>query len=261
MPPPPFTTAISDVHEDRIVVRGHDLCHDLIGRMGFTEFFLLMLLGKRPGPVLVRATDATLLAIAEHGFVPSIQAARMTLAGAPEAIQGAVAAGLLGAGSVVLGASEVAGRLLGEVAAAAEGKDLDTAAREALAGLRATKKPLPGFGHPTHRKGDPRAARLIALGHEWDVAGRHIAALAALERHVEPVYGRALPVNVSAAIPALLLDCGYPAEALKGIPLLARCASLIAHIAEEGERRLGFRLADAAIADLAYDGPEEGSRP
>lgn len=261
MPPPPLTTAISDVHPDRIVVRGHDLCRDLIGEMGFTAFFLLLLTGRTPEPVLVRATDAALLAIAEHGFVPSVQAARMTLAGAPEAIQGAVAAGLLGAGSVVLGAAETAGTLLAEVAGAADRSEPDTAAREVLAALRAERRPLPGFGHPTHRDADPRAARLIALAREWGVAGRHVAALEALARHVGPVYGRALPVNVSAAIPALLLDCGYPASALKGIPLLARCAALIAHLAEEGERRLGFRLADAAIADLAYDGPEEGSRP
>lgn len=263
MPPPPFTTAISDVHRDRIVVRGHDLCRDLIGKMGLTEYFLLLLTGARPTPLLVRATDAALLAIAEHGFVPSIQAARMTLAGAPEAMQGAVAAGLLGAGSVVLGASETAGRLLAEVTASASAArgDVDAAAREALAALRAAKQPLPGFGHPTHRAGDPRAVRLVALAKEWGVAGAHVAALEALDRHVEGVYGRALPMNVSAAIPALMLDCGYPAAALKGIPLLARCAALIAHLAEETERKLGFRLADAAIAALAYDGPAEGSRP
>ena len=263
MPPEnAFATAIADVHRDRIVVRGHDLCRDLIGGTGFTEFFLLLLTGARPTPLLVRATDACLIAIAEHGFVPSVQAARMTLAGAPEAVQGAVAAGLLGAGSVVLGASEVAGRLLADVAAEADARgDADEAARASLQALRAARRPLPGFGHPTHKDGDPRAARLVALAHDWGVAGRHIAALAALERNVAGAYGRALPVNVSAAIPALMLDAGYPPAALKGIPLLARCASLIAHLAEESERRLGFRLADAAIAKLAYDGPAEGSRP
>ena len=146
-------------------------------------------------------------------------------------------------------------------AAAASTGSVDEAAREALAALKAARRPLPGFGPPTHRAGDPRAARLVSLAREWGVAGAHTAALEALDRHVATVYGRALPVNVSAAIPALMLDCGYPASALKGIPLLARCAALIAHLAEETERKLGFRLADAAIADLAYDGPAEGSRP
>jgi citrate synthase len=246
-----MTTAIADVHEDRIVVRGHDLCRDLIGQTGFTAYFLLLLTGKRPGATLVRAADAAMVALAEHGFVPSIQAARMTLAAAPDALQGAVAAGLLGCGPVILGASEDAGRLLAKVAAA---PDPDEAAREALTALRAARQPLPGFGHPIHRKGDPRAARLIALADELGVRGAHCAALAAIEAQVEPVYGRRLVTNVSAAIPALLLDAGYPVAALKGIPLLARCASLIAHCAEEAERHLGFRLADAATSALAYDG-------
>jgi citrate synthase len=252
----PYSTAISEVHADRVVIRGHDLCSDLIGRVSLTEHFLLLLTGTLPSETLRRATDAAMVAIAEHGFVPSVQAARMTLAGAPEALQGAVAAGLLGAGSVVLGSAEVAGRLLAEIAAE---PDIEAAARAALVRLRETRATLPGFGHPTHKAGDPRAARLVALAHEWGVAGRHVAALAALQRLVEPVYGRALPANVSAAIPALLLDAGYPAAALKGIPVLARCAALIAHLAEETERRLGFRLADQAIATLAYDGPAEGT--
>ena len=91
-----LTTAISDVHVDRVEVRGYDLCDALIGKINFTEYFLLLLTGSRPSVALVAITDATLVAIAEHGLVPSVQAARMTLAAAPEALQGAVAAGLLG---------------------------------------------------------------------------------------------------------------------------------------------------------------------
>lgn len=255
-------SAISDVHVDRIIVRGRDLCADLIGRIGFTEYFLLLLTGERPSPKLLAAADACLVAIAEHGFVPSVQAARMTLAGAPEAVQGAVAAGLLGAGAVVFGSSEVAGRLLTDVAAeGARRGDLDAAALDAVKALRAARATLPGFGHPTHKQGDPRAARLLAIADELGVSGQHVAALRAVEAAVEPVYGRRLPTNVSAAIPALLLDAGYPVAALKGIPILARCASLIAHLHEEADRRLGFKLADVADEAVGYDGPPEGTRP
>jgi citrate synthase len=253
-----LASAIADVHPDRIVVRGEDLCRDLIGRIGFTEYFLLLLTGERPSAKLLAAADACLVAIAEHGFVPSIQAARMTLAGAPEAMQGAVAAGLLGAGAVVLGSAEAAGRLLADVAAeSARRGDLAAAAQEAVARLRAARAPLPGFGHPTHKAGDPRAARLLAVADELGVSGVHVAALRAVEAAVEPAYGRRLPTNVSAAIPALLLDAGYPVAALKGIPLLARCASLIAHLHEEAERKLGFRLADIAEHAVGYDGRPE----
>lgn len=254
-----MTSAICDVHPDRIGIRGLDLCQDLIGNVGFTEYFLLLLTGTRPSQQLIAITDATLVAIAEHGLVPSVVAARMTYAAAPDALQGAVAAGLLGCGPVILGASESAGRLLIELLKMAAGSsDLDAAAIELMTRMHAEKKFLPGFGHPIHRDADPRAARLLAVAENLGLKGVHCAALAALERHAESVYGRHLPMNVSAAIPAVLLDAGYPAAALKGIPMLARCASLIAHLHEEATQRLGFALAAAATADVRYQGPDRG---
>jgi len=163
----------------------------------------------------------------------------MTYAADPAAIQGAVSAGLLGCGSVILGASQVAGALLIEVATAAkQGETLDEAALRILARLKAEGSTVPGFGHSIHRDGDPRAVRLLAVAEELGVSGEHCAAAKALERHVATVTGRNLPMNVSAGIPALLLDAGYPADSLKGIPLLARCAALIAHLREESRTRL-----------------------
>jgi citrate synthase len=105
------TTAICTSNEDTIVVRGHDLARDLIGKIGFTGHFFLLLTGRLGTAAELAVLDATLVAIAEHGLVPSVQASRMTFAAAPDAMQGAVAAGILGCGSVILGASETAGRL------------------------------------------------------------------------------------------------------------------------------------------------------
>lgn len=255
--PEGLRSAIAQAELDRIKVRGHDLCDELLGHTGFTEYFLLLLTGQRPSPMLVKVADATLVAIAEHGLVPSVVAARMTLAAAPDALQGAVSAGLLGCGSVILGASETAGRLLVEIIGkAGEAGDLDAAARHVLGELRAQKKSLPGFGHPIHRNGDPRAAKLLLLAREWGVAGRHVDALLAVQRAIEPIWGRSLVLNVSGAIPAVLLDAGYPVGALRGIPLLARTASLVAHLLEESKRPLGFALADVAAAAVTYDGGE-----
>jgi citrate synthase len=232
------------------------LCRDLLGRIEFVEYFLLLLTGQRPSPELLRAVNATLVAIAEHGLVPSVVAARMTFAAAPDALQGAVSAGLLGCGSVILGASETAGRLLIDVVERSGGGDPSRAAQEALAALRQERKTLPGFGHPIHRNGDPRATKLLSLAHEWGTAGRHVAALSAIEAAAPEVWGRKLVLNVSGAIPAVLLDAGYPAGALRGIPLLARAASLIAHLLEEAARPTGFAMADAAARSVTYDGGE-----
>src|SRR5512146_1078540 len=115
-------TAICASDDETIVVRGADLCRDLIGKVPFTDYFWLLVTGHRPDVVASRVLDATLVAIAEHGLVPSVQASRMTLAAAPDAIQGAVAAGILGCGSVILGASETAGRFFLRIDALAREK-------------------------------------------------------------------------------------------------------------------------------------------
>ena len=231
-------------------MRGRNLCGELIGRTDFTSYFWLLVTGRMPDDTQRFFADAVLTAIAEHGLVPSVVAARMTLAAAPEAFQGAVAAGLLGCGSVVLGSAEAAGRFLHELAESGE----DPAA--AVGRLRAEKKAIPGFGHPLHSGGDPRANLLLKLAAEKGVEGRHVGALRAVEAALPAALGKALPINVNGAIPAVMLDVGFPLAALKGISLLARTASLIAHLTEETERPIGFILSGEAAAAIDYDGPE-----
>ena len=153
---------MAKVELERITVRGLDLCKEVIGQQSFTSYFLFLLTGTKPSEKLILATDATLIAIAEHGLVPSVQAARMTLAAAPDALQGAVAAGLLGCGSVILGASETAGLLLVELLKKSESsaESLDQIAHNRLKEIRESRATLPGFGHPTHKLGDPRAEKI-----------------------------------------------------------------------------------------------------
>lgn len=247
-------TAICASNPETIVVRGRDLCADLIGRIGFTDYTWLLITGQLPTPQQRAVLDSTLLAIAEHGLVPSVVAARMTLAAGPEALQGAVAAGLLGCGSVVLGSSEVAGRFLHEVVNRAQGGGLEGAARAVVAEMRAQRKAIPGFGHPLHSGSDPRAKRLFEIAEEHGTSGRHVAAAHVVETLLPELTGRTLALNVSGAIPAVLLDAGFPVGALKGVPLLARTAGLIAHLLEEQQRSIGFVLAHEGASSIAYDG-------
>jgi citrate synthase len=174
----------------------------------------------------------------------------MTYAAAPEAFHGAVAAGLLGCGSVVLGSAEAAGHFLHDLVESGED------AGAAIIRLRSAKQAIPGFGHPLHSGGDPRANVLLRLAAEKGVEGSHVAALRAVEAALPQALGRALPINVNGAIPAIMLDVGFPLPALKGISLLARAASLIAHLNEESQRPIGFILSGEAAAAIDYDGPE-----
>ena len=252
--------ATSDAHS--ITVRGHDLCDDLIGKIDFTDYFWLLVTGDRPSETQLAVTNACLVAIAEHGLVPSVQAARMTLAAGPDAWQGAMAAGLLGMGSVVAGSSETAGRYIVEVLedSRKSGTDLNAAARKSLEGLKAARAKVPGLGHPQHNTGDPRANVLMKLADDLGVAGDHVACLRAIGEEAPAIMERPLPINVSGAIPALMLDAGWPVDAMKGIPLLARAAGLVAHLYEETQRSIGFVMSHKADLAIEYDGPASGKK-
>jgi citrate synthase len=249
------SSALSTSSADTIVVRGKDLCRELIGQVSFTDYLWFLLTGDMPQAPQRRVLDATLVAIAEHGLVPSVQASRMTYAAAPEALQGAVAAGLLGCGSVILGAAEDAGRLLADVVARMRDADPAAAATAAITELRKTRKAVPGYGHPLHKGEDPRASRLFAVATEAGLPDAHRRAARQIEALMPTLTGKPLVMNVSAAIPAVLLDAGFPLGALKGVPLLARTASLIAHLLEEQTRPIGFVLSHAAGKAIDYDGP------
>ena len=249
------SSAISSSNAETILVRGRDLVRELVGGLSFTEHFWLLVTGAMPSAAQRRVLDATLVAIAEHGLVPSVQAARMTLAAAPEALQGAVAAGILGCGSVVFGSAESAGRFFEEIQTrAAKGADLEAAATAVVREHRAAKRPIPGYGHPLHRGGDPRAARLLEVAAEAGSAGRYVEIARLVERLIPTLLNRPLTLNVSGAIPAVLLDAGYPLLGLKGVPLLARTAGLIAHLVEEQQRAIGFVMSHAAAQAIDYDG-------
>jgi citrate synthase len=253
----PFT-AICTSDAQSITVRGRDLCGDIIGKMDFTSYFWLLVTGSEPTEVQKLFANAVLAAIAEHGLVPSVVAARMTYAAAPEAFHGAVASGLLGCGSVVLGSAEVAGRFYADLVAkvrSGEGTPAEIAS-DGVRTLRATRQAIPGFGHPQHSAGDPRALLLLKMAEEHGIVGEHIGMLYALRDCLPESLGRPLPINVNGAIPAVMLDVGFPVGALKGISLLARTASLIGHLHEEIDRPIGFIMSGAAAAAIDYDGPE-----
>lgn len=248
------TSSISTANSEMIVVRGFDLCKDLIGSVSITEHFWLLTTGKRATVAQARVLDACLVAIAEHGMVPSVQAARMTYAAGPEAMQGAVAAGILGCGSVILGSAENAGKFLSKINERSRKDGMATAAKSLAQEYRSAKIPFPGYGHPLHTDEDPRAGRLLSVAKQAGLAGAYAEAARAAETAIREIMGRPLVLNVSGAIPAVLLDAGFPLGGLKGVPILARAASLIAHLVEEQVRPIGFLLSEAAESSIAYDG-------
>jgi citrate synthase len=238
---------ISQVYPDRVEVRGRDLTGDLMGRLTFTEYFHLLLTGREPTEDQRFFLDLLLVSIAEHGMMPTNIAARMTLAADPESLQGAVAAGILGCGPVILGTSAECARLLEE--AQASGREPLEIAQE----IHAAGGKVPGFGHPVHKTLDPRAERILELADARGVSGAHTELARRLRDAVAAAWGKPLTMNVSMPIAAVMLDLGFPSAAVKAVPILARTAGLLAHLAEEQEQPLGFLMARSAEEAIEYE--------
>jgi len=248
------SSAIATADASSITIRGRDLCGDLMGRMSFTDYFYFLVTGREPSEDQRYFLDLLLIAIAEHGMTPTAVAARMTYDADPQSLQAAVAAGILGCGTVVLGTSELCGALLSEAKQRVDAGELAEAVARAIAAeTRASGGKMPGFGHPLHRPVDPRTQRILSLANERGVAGPYVALAIAFEKAVAQAWGKPLVMNVSMAIAAVLLDLGFPAAMVKAIPLLARTGGILAHLAEEQGNQIGFLMASHAEEAIAYE--------
>ena len=230
-------TGIGTSSADAITIRGRDLATDLMGTVTFTEHAFLLAAGRLPTPEETRVFDAVLVALADHGLTPTVLAARLTYLGAPESIQGAIAAGLLGAGSVFLGVVEDTARFLagileplGETPGEAA---LRGAAGAAVADAVAAGRRLPGLGHPVHKVEDPRVPRLYAIAADNRLAGPHHTLLEHVAAAHREATGKALPINGAGAAGAALADLGFPPALVRGFAVLARAAGVVGHLAEE----------------------------
>jgi citrate synthase len=261
-------TDIGHSTSDSITLRGHDV-PELMGQMSFSDVAFLVASGRRPTGAESRLFNAVLIALADHGLTPIALAARLTYTGAPEALQGAVAAGLLGGGSVFLGPVEDTARFLDDVLArvpderASSDDELQAAATQAVGQALSAGRRIPGLGHPIHKVTDPRTPRLYELAEETDLAGPHLRLLAMVATAHRAATGKALPINGAGAAGAVLADLGFAPFLTRGFALVARTAGLIGHLAEEAERPIGMRLwkevdtrASAAMVEDSPDEPE-----
>ncbi|MCI2418151.1 citryl-CoA lyase [Saccharopolyspora sp. K220] len=239
-----YPTSIGTSDATTIKLLGHDLAGELLGEVGFGELAFWLTTLRRPTRSEVRVFETVLVALADHGFTPTAIAARLTLLSAPESVQGAMAAGLLGGGSRFLGVTEDTGRFLAETLA--EGtetptteREWDALARSAIERRRAQRKLVPGLGHPVHKGQDPRTPVIIRIAREEGQYGPHLALFEAIGRVAPDVLGRALPLNGAGVCGAALADLGLPIELLRGYALLARAAGLLGHLAEELRHPIG----------------------
>jgi citrate synthase len=252
-----YPTAIGTSDLDSIRLLGHDLADELMGQVGFAELAFWLVANRRPSRGELRLFETVLVALADHGFTPTVIAARLTLTSAPEALQGAVAAGLLGGGSRFLGVTEDAGRFLADTLASydaglpTDDAGWDEIARAAVEKQHSDGRFVPGLGHPVHKNGDPRAPVIYRVADEEAVTGPHLQLFAAIGRVHPSVLGKTLPLNGAGVCGAALADLGFPPSILRGFALLARTAGLLGHLAEEMRRPVGMQI--YADIDSALD--------
>jgi citrate synthase len=257
-----FPTSLGTSTPERIGLLGQDLTADLMGKVGFGELAFWLVAMRRPTPGEVRVFEAVLVALADHGFTPTAIAARLTYLSAPDALQGALASGLLGGGSRFLGVTEDCGGYLHRVLDGHDGdlpttdEEWDALALEAVSETRAQGRFVPGLGHPVHKQGDPRTPVLIAIAEEEGLRGPHLRLFEAIGRTHEQVLGRRLPLNGAGVCGAALADLGLPVQLLRGFALLARAAGLLGQLAEERRRPIANDIYLTVDRNAAYVDPD-----
>lgn len=257
---PTYRTGLGASDADHIWLLGHDLADDLLGKITFGELAYWMVTKRRPTEGQRAMFDAVLVALADHGFTPTAISARVTFLSAPDSLQGAIAAGLLGGGSRFLGVTEDAANFLhavveglDELTTAATG--WDDVARRVVADTKAAGRFVPGLGHPVHKQGDPRTPRLFELAREHDVFGSHLALFEAIGRVAEEVLGRHLPLNGAGVCGAVLADIDFPLGVARGAAILARCAGLLGQLAEEIEDPIAIDMYTNIDRNTDYQPP------
>jgi citrate synthase len=257
-----YRTGIGTSTPDTILLLGHDVARELIGRVSFGELAFWLIAKRRPAPGELVMFEAVLVSLADHGFTPTAIAARLTYTSAPESLQGALAAGLLGGGSRFLGVTEDSATFLAAALDGLETRPDDAAGWDELAvsvieQARRDRRLVPGLGHPVHKVTDPRTPVLFDLARQHGTYGDHLELFAAIGRVHPQVLGRTLPLNGAGVCGAVLADLGLPLSTMRGVALLARCAGLLGHLAEEHDEPVGMDIYLNVDRNIDYRPPAE----
>lgn len=250
MKEPRMQSAICTSDERSITIRGKDLTEDIIGHNDFGEFIYFHLTGEQPTEREARLFNAILVTVVEHGITPSVIAARLTYDSAPEAIQAAVASGLLGAGNTFLGSMENIAQLLYEGCERTDIESIETVAADIVA----ENERLPGFGHPIHEPTDPRTDRLFELLEEEDMDGEHYELILSVRDIAQEEYDTNMLINATGAIGTCVCELGLNPKVARGLAIVSRAAGLVGHLNEEIESPIARDMWNVVEEHTEYTG-------
>jgi citrate synthase len=226
-----------------ITLFGKDFVNDILGNINLGDMGFLELTGRLPNANESRMFNAMVVTLVEHGITPSALAARLTYLGAPESLQGAVAAGLNGLGTVFVGTIEGAAKLLMETMPQPDPQaDFAALAEPVAEAYTSQKRIIPGIGHPIHKPIDPRTPRLMQLAAETGFDGPYVKLMLAIAKAAEAQSGKVLPVNATGAIGALCCEMGFDGKICRGLGVMARAVGLVGHILEESRNPMAAEV-------------------
>lgn len=254
-----FKTRIGKSESNKIYVHGQELAEDMIGKVSLVEMAYIGATGREPKINEAKMLEAMMVTICEHGFTPSSMTTRLTYLGAPESIQSAIAAGLLGSGTVYLGASEQVAELLEKSFEKYGDEDNSIIAEKVLDEIQESKGILPGFGHPIHQPVDPRTEKLFELARELGIAGKNIDLIEKISEEFNHRKGKQITLNAVGAMGAIYNDMNIDYQIVRAFSVAARAIGLIAHVREEIEAgrkdSVGQQLFDYIEENTEYMNP------
>ena len=253
-----WVSSITAVEPNKIILRGYRM-DELMSKASFADVIFLTLKGELPSKAESTIFNAILVAGIDHGVsAPSVLATRVIASGDREAIQAAIAGGILAIGDAHGGAGEATAKLLKEGVneMTAKGTSVEETAENILKRYAETRKRIPGLGHRIHSK-DPRSILLFQLADKLGVAGKHVQLFKAIEKGFEKKQGKALPINLDGAIAALICDMGLDPGIAKILFIISRVPGLAAHTLEEFTREKIMRIR----VPYKYDGVPERRLP
>lgn len=246
-------TGITNIAGDDIVVRGRRLAEDLVGKISFSDFIFFHARGRMPSDSESVLFGALLVNSMDHGINLPVLTARLTYGGAPDAIQGAIAAGILGVGRVGDGAIETVASTLYGLAAKVDGGATEEEAVEAFINEKIEKGgPIAGLGHAYHKTGDPRVNRLFELAEEHKVSGRYIRLLKMIAVSFSARKGKSIPINGAGAVAALYCELEFPAPFAKAATIVALSAGVAGHLMEEIRQPMAREIRNLVAKNVVY---------
>jgi citrate synthase len=243
------------VRDDVPFLRGYNLAEAAEAEVGFGAILLLAFTGTMPTPAQARMANIMLVMGAAHGISPSGAVSRI-LAASGVPIQVSIAGAALSIGDYHGGAGEQLAEALQDV----QGADEAATVAQVIASFESRGERVPGFGHPMHADGDPRAPHLLGLADRLAVSGDHVSTAVAIGRELSERKGRDLPLNINGAWAAILSDLGVPWQLMRVFTITSRAPVLGALAVEEVQRERRWRKT-ASEDTVVYDGPPPRELP